>query len=237
MSKLRVQSFTLSLDGYGAGPHQDLQNPLGIRGPELMEWLFATRLWQQMYGGDRGETGVDNDMAVRGFANLGAWIIGRNMFGPIRGPWPDESWKGWWGEEPPYHVPVFVLTHHPRPSLTMAGGTVFTSSRKVFKLRSSKLGRPRMASMCDLAVVYPRFGNTCAKDGSTNCTWSSGLCCLEPESTCFKAWICRHLAMNVPNGFPVNAPPMRFFANGRDTTLSNSRSLVRRMRATHSLCA
>jgi dihydrofolate reductase len=125
MSKLRVQSFTVSLDGYGAGPDQDLQNPLGVRGPELMQWLFATRLWQQMYGGDGGEAGVDHDMAVKGFANIGAWIIGRNMFGPIRGPWPDENWKGWWGEEPPYHVPVFVLTHHPRPSLTMAGGTVF----------------------------------------------------------------------------------------------------------------
>jgi dihydrofolate reductase len=125
MSKLRVQSFAVSLDGYGAGPGQDLQNPLGIRGPELMEWFFATRLWQQMYGGDRGETGVDNDMATQGFANIGAWIIGRNMFGPVRGPWPDESWQGWWGDEPPYRVPVFVLTHHPRPSLTMAGGTVF----------------------------------------------------------------------------------------------------------------
>lgn len=125
MSKLRVQSFAVSLDGYGAGPDQDLQNPLGIRGPELMKWFFATRLWQQMQGGDGGETGVDNDMVTQGFANIGAWIIGRNMFGPVRGPWPDESWQGWWGDEPPYHVPVFVLTHHPRPSLTMAGGTVF----------------------------------------------------------------------------------------------------------------
>ncbi|WP_201312536.1 dihydrofolate reductase family protein [Dyella sp. EPa41] len=125
MSKLRVQSFALSLDGYGAGPRQDLENPLGVGGPELMEWFFPTRLWQSMYGEGGGETGVDNTLAEAGFKNVGAWILGRNMFGPVRGPWPDESWRGWWGEEPPYHVPVFVLTHHPRPPLPMAGGTTF----------------------------------------------------------------------------------------------------------------
>jgi dihydrofolate reductase len=125
MSKLRVQSFGMSVDGYSAGPDQDLQNPLGVRGPELMEWFFHTRMWRKMHGTTDGETGVDNDIAGKGFAGLGAWIIGRNMFGPVRGPWPDDSWKGWWGDEPPYHTPVFVLTHHPRPALTMAGGTVF----------------------------------------------------------------------------------------------------------------
>jgi dihydrofolate reductase len=125
MSTLRVQSFAISVDGYGAGPNQDLRNPLGVKGPELMEWFFHTRLWRQMYGEGNGEAGIDNDIAERGFAGIGAWIVGRNMFGPVRGPWPDESWKGWWGEEPPYHVPVFVLTHHSRPPLTMAGGTVF----------------------------------------------------------------------------------------------------------------
>ncbi|HYL01948.1 MAG TPA: dihydrofolate reductase family protein [Steroidobacteraceae bacterium] len=123
--KLRVQSFAISIDGYGAGPNQDLQNPLGVRGPELMEWFFQTRMWRQMHGQDGGETGVDNAMAVQGFAGIGAWILGRNMFGPVRGPWPDETWKGWWGEEPPYHTPVFVLTHYPRPPLAMAGGTEF----------------------------------------------------------------------------------------------------------------
>jgi dihydrofolate reductase len=125
MSKLRVQSFAVSMDGYAAGPNQDLQNPLGVRGPELMEWFFPTRFWRKMQGQDGGETGIDNKMAEQGFENLGAWILGRNMFGPIRGPWPDESWKGWWGEEPPYHVPVFVLTHHARPPLKMKGGTEF----------------------------------------------------------------------------------------------------------------
>ena len=125
MSKLRVQSFAVSLDGFSAGPGQDLEHPLGIRGPELMDWFFHTRVWQAMHGGEGGETGVDNTITEQGFANVGAWILGRNMFGPVRGPWPDESWRGWWGEEPPYHVPTFVLTHHARPPLIMAGGTTF----------------------------------------------------------------------------------------------------------------
>jgi dihydrofolate reductase len=125
MSKLRVRSLAVSLDGFGAGPNQDLQNPLGVNGPELMEWFFNTRTWRRMHGQDGGETGIDNDMAELGFAGFGAWILGRNMFGPVRGPWPDDSWKGWWGDQPPYHTPVFVLTHHARAPLAMAGGTVF----------------------------------------------------------------------------------------------------------------
>jgi dihydrofolate reductase len=125
MSKLRVQSFGVSLDGYGAGPNQDLENPLGVRGPEIMDWVFPTRMFHAMQKREGGETGVDNAMAEQGFANIGAWILGRNMFGPVRGPWSDDSWKGWWGDEPPYHTPVFVLTHHPRPPLPMAGGTEF----------------------------------------------------------------------------------------------------------------
>ncbi|TMH40641.1 MAG: dihydrofolate reductase [Betaproteobacteria bacterium] len=125
MSKLRVQSFAVSIDGYGAGPNQSLQNPLGVRGPELMEWFFPTRLWRKMQDLGEGETGTDNAVAEQGFAGIGAWILGRNMFGPVRGPWPDESWRGWWGEEPPYHTPVFVLTHYPRAPLKMKGGTEF----------------------------------------------------------------------------------------------------------------
>jgi dihydrofolate reductase len=125
MSKVRVQSFAISIDGYGAGPRQDLENPIGVNGVDLMEWFFHSRVWRQMHGQAGGETGVDNEMAERGFANVGAWILGRNMFGPVRGPWPDESWRGWWGDEPPYHTPVFVLTHHQRPPLRMAGGTEF----------------------------------------------------------------------------------------------------------------
>lgn len=125
MSKVRVQSFSISLDGYGAGPRQDLENPLGVGGMQVFDWFSPTQVFQRILGNDEGETGVDNDFAAEGFEGIGAYILGRNMFGPIRGPWPDESWKGWWGDEPPYHTPVFVLTHHERPSLKMEGGTEF----------------------------------------------------------------------------------------------------------------
>ncbi len=125
MARLRVQSFSISIDGYGAGPRQDLANPLGVGGLALHEWAFATRTFQRMHGGDGGTTGVDDEFAARGFENIGAWILGRNMFGPIRGAWPDEAWKGWWGDNPPYHTPVFVLTHFPRASITMDGNTAF----------------------------------------------------------------------------------------------------------------
>jgi dihydrofolate reductase len=125
MSKLRVNSFSLSLDGFGAGPDQSEDNPLGVGGLALHDWVFPTRTFQQLFGQEGGETGLDEDFAARGMANIGAWILGRNMFGPIRGPWPDESWKGWWGDNPPYHTDVFVLTHHARKPLEMEGGTVF----------------------------------------------------------------------------------------------------------------
>ncbi len=125
MSRLRVQSFSISLDGYGAGPGQALDQPMGVGGMALHGWVLGTRTFQRMHGGDGGRTGTDDAFAARGFENLGAWILGRNMFGPVRGPWPDDSWKGWWGTNPPYHVPVFVLTHHARPPLAMEGGTVF----------------------------------------------------------------------------------------------------------------
>ncbi len=126
MGKVRVNAFAISVDGFGAGPQQSLEHPLGRGGTELHQWMFATRTFQRMIGGDGGATeGVDEAFARRSMEGVGAWILGRNMFGPIRGPWPDDSWKGWWGEEPPYHVPAFVLTHHPRESLSMAGGTTF----------------------------------------------------------------------------------------------------------------
>lgn len=125
MSKLRVHTFAVSLDGYGAGPDQGLENPLGRGGEALHEWFFPTRTFQRMQGNQDGTTGTDDRFAARGLENIGAWIIGRNMFSPVRGPWADESWRGWWGENPPYHVPVFVLTHHARPPLEMQGGTVF----------------------------------------------------------------------------------------------------------------
>src|SRR6516165_663430 len=114
MSRLRVACFGISLDGFGAGPDQGLKNPLGVGGMALHEWVFPTRSFKEMHGEGGGATGIDDDFAARGVEGIGAWILGRNMFGPVRGPWPDESWKGWWGDEPPYHVPVFVLTHHAR---------------------------------------------------------------------------------------------------------------------------
>lgn len=125
MQRLRVHCLGVSLDGYSAGPDQSLENPLGVGGPDVMQWFFPTQTFQQIHGGGDGETGPDNDFAVRSFHNIGAWILGRNMFGPIRGPWPNDEWKGWWGETPPYHCDVFVLTHHARDPLPMDGGTTF----------------------------------------------------------------------------------------------------------------
>ncbi|ACL67372.1 bifunctional deaminase-reductase domain protein [Anaeromyxobacter dehalogenans 2CP-1] len=131
MSKLRVNAFSISIDGYGAGPDQSLENPLGVGGMALHRWVLDTRTFRRMHGdgagpgADEGRRGVDDDLAVRSFENVGAWILGRNMFAPSRGPWPDDGWKGWWGENPVYHVPVFVLTHHARPPLEMQGGTTF----------------------------------------------------------------------------------------------------------------
>ncbi len=126
MSKLRVHCFGMSLDGFGAGPNQDLNNPLGVGGMGLHQWFFPTRAFKKMHGdGGEGTTGIDNDFAERGFDGIGSWILGRNMFGPIRGAWPDDQWKGWWGDNPPYHSEVFVLTHHPRAPIQMSGGTTF----------------------------------------------------------------------------------------------------------------
>jgi dihydrofolate reductase len=125
MSRVRVLSFGVSMDGISAGPNQSIDHPLGVNGEDLMGWFFPTRVFRQMQGEADGETGIDNQMAERSFENVGAWILGRNMFGPVRGPWPDESWRGWWGEEPPYHVPIFVLTHHARKPLEMKGGNTF----------------------------------------------------------------------------------------------------------------
>ena len=126
MSRVRVESFTISADGFGAGPNQDIDHPLGERGESLHGWAIATRTFQRhLFGSDSGESGVDDEFAARGLSNVGAWILGRNMFGPVRGPWPDESWRGWWGENPVYRAPVFVLTHHARAPLVMEGGTTF----------------------------------------------------------------------------------------------------------------
>ena len=125
MSKVHVSSFGISLDGFSAGTEQSIDNPLGVNGTDLMEWFFPTKTFIEQHGGEGGETGIDDDFAAKSMTGNGAWILGRNMFGPVRGPWPDDEWKGWWGDEPPYHVPTFVLTHHPREPIEMKGGTTF----------------------------------------------------------------------------------------------------------------
>jgi dihydrofolate reductase len=125
MQKVRVAAFGVSMDGFSAGLDQSLQDPLGKRGPEIFQWFFRTKTFCAMHGRDGGVTDSDDEMARRSMDNCGAWILGRNMFGPVRGPWPDSSWKGWWGDNPPYHVPTFVLTHHEREPLVMQGGTTF----------------------------------------------------------------------------------------------------------------
>ncbi len=149
MSKVKVAAFSISLDGYGAGPRQSLENPLGVRGTELHNWFFHTEVFKKMTGQSGGATGIDNDFALRSFENVGAWILGRNMFGPVRGPWvidpaTGDSWKGWWGDTPPYHTPVFVLTHHARAPLEMNGGTTFhfVSDGPDSALRQAKQATP-----------------------------------------------------------------------------------------------
>ena len=152
MSKLRVSSFSVSIDGFGAGPKQDVKDPLGVGGEALHEWMFPTRTFRQMSDNLDGSTGPDEDFAKRGFENVGAWIMGRNMFGPIRGAWPDKNWKGWWGDNPPYHVPVFVLTHHARAPITMEGGTTFNfvtdGIRSRWSVRLTRLAE-RMSSLVE----------------------------------------------------------------------------------------
>lgn len=125
MGKVHVSAFGITLDGFSAGPDQSLNDPLGVNGKEMMEWFFPTKTFIEQHGGEGGETGIDDDFAAQSMTGNGAWILGRNMFGPVRGAWPDDEWKGWWGDEPPYHVPTFVLTHHPREPIVMKGGTTF----------------------------------------------------------------------------------------------------------------
>ena len=173
MSKLRIHSFGMSVDGLGAGPNQNLENPLGVGGLALHEWVFKTRTFHTMVGKDGGETGADDDFVARGFDNIGAWIIGRNMFGPVRGPWPDDTWKGWWGEDPPYHTPVFVLTKHARRSLTMSGGTVeprSTSSPMASAMRARARLRLLKEKISGWAASSQPSESTFMLDSSMRCT-------------------------------------------------------------------
>jgi dihydrofolate reductase len=169
VSKLRVLSFAISIDGYGAGPNQDLQNPLGVGGPELMEWFFHTRLWRRMHGHEDGEAGVDNGIVEQAFAGIGAWILGRNMFGPVRGPWPDESWRGWWGEEPPYHTPVFVLTHQRARRCTWRGHRVSFRHGGIRGRLAAAQAAAGAKDVCAWVAGWPPSVNICAPALLTSC--------------------------------------------------------------------
>jgi dihydrofolate reductase len=171
MPKLRVQNFAISVDGYGAGPNQDLNNPLGVGGIALHEWAFATSTFRQMLGQDGGTTGTDDEFAARGFNDVGAWILGRNMFGPLRGAWPDSSWRGWWGDNPPYHTPVFVLTNHSRASINMSGGTTFHFVTEGIMPHLKEPWTQRTAATSDWAAESPQSVNFFALDLLTKCTW------------------------------------------------------------------
>ena len=208
MPKLRVNSFSVSLDGYGAGPNQDLANPMGVGGMALHGWALATRTFRTMFGKEDGTAGMDEAFAARGFENLGAWILGRNMFGPVRGPWPDESWKGWWDDNPPYHVPVFILTHHARAPIPMEGGTTFhfvtegieaalDRARDAAKNKDVRLGGGVATSR-----QYLQPGS------STRCTWPSRRSSSAPGSIFSAASTCPSWAIGAPSMSRPKPPPM-----------------------------
>ena len=184
MSRFRVSNFAVSLDGYSAGPNQDLENPLGVGGLEIMQPYFQTRSCREMHGREGGETGIDSDFGYGMFRGVGAWILGRNMFGPIRGPWPDDAWKGWWGDDPCYHKPVFVLTHQAREPVEMKGGTTFYFVTDGIESASrAPARRPRTRTSC-WAEACPRSSSTGGPGYSTNCISSRCPCSSEPERAC-----------------------------------------------------
>ena len=200
MTRVRVESFTISLDGYGAGPNQDIDNPLGIGGTDLHQWLFPTRTFQRaLFGKDGGTTGVDDDFAARGFENIGAWILGRNMFSPLRGPWPDMNWKGWWGDNPPYHVPVFILTHHARPPIEMEATRHSISSRAAFATRLKGHARRPAEWTCASAVGRTPSSSIFARASLMSCTLLSHPSCSAEENGCSKGLTCGLWDTNASN--------------------------------------
>jgi len=183
--KLVVRCFGVSADGFGAGPNQDVNNPMGVDGMALHQWVLPTRTFQKkLFGKDGGTEGPDDDFAKRGFVNIGAWILGRNMFGPVRGPWPDDRWKGWWGDEPPYHCGVFVLTHHARPPISMKGGTVFHFVTDGIEAALQRPKRLRATRISGWAAASPPSGNIFAPDSSMNCIWRFHRRCLGRAKIC-----------------------------------------------------
>jgi dihydrofolate reductase len=175
--KLRVHNFSVSIDGYAAGPDQSLDNPLGVGGMLIHNWAIGTRTFRKIFGEEGGDEGVDDRFAAAGEVGLGATIMGRNMFGPIRGDWTDDEWKGWWGDDPPYHHPTFVLTHHPRESITMEGGTVFHFVTDGIEAAWGGRTRRRTGKTYALPAAFPQSSSICGPGWSTRCTWRMRRCC------------------------------------------------------------
>ena len=199
MSKLRVHCFALSLDGYGAGPRQDRDNPLGVGGTALHRWFYPTHTFRSTGGEKDGTTGVDDGFARRGLENIGAWIMGRNMFGPIREAWPDEEWKGWWGDDPPYHGPVFVLTHHARPPVPMQGGTTFHFVTGGIEEALRKAREAAGSKNVAWAAGSRRSASISTRVWWTRCTWRSRRCSSARESTSCPAWTCPRSDISSPS--------------------------------------
>ena len=196
MTRVRVHNFTISLDGYGAGPRQTREEPLGAGGEEVHDWYIPTRTFQRMGGKTGGTTGVDDDFAARFGEGVGAWIMGRNMFGPIRGPWPDDAWRGWWGRNPPYHGPVFVLTHHERPPAQMEGGTVFHFVTGGIGEAMERATEAAAGRDVEIGGGVSTVRQTSKRDSSTSCTWRSRQDCSGRASTSCTASTSRAWAMS-----------------------------------------
>ena len=204
---LVVRGFAISIDGFGAGPSQDVKNPLGIGGTALHEWALGTRTFQKrLLGKDDGATGPDDDFAARSFENIGAWILGRNMFGPIRGPWPDDSWKGWWGDEPPYHCPVYVVTHHARAPIAMKGGTVFHFVTEGIHAALKRAWDWRTVRTSDWVAASQRYGNISRRGSSVKCTSRSHRRSLVPARIFFPDLISCASVTGAQNMSPRQTP-------------------------------
>ncbi len=189
MGRVRVAAFSVSLDGFGAGPEQSLQDPLGKRGTELHSWFFGTKTFKAMFGEGGGSEGVDETFAHRSMDGFGAFILGRNMFGPVRGEWLDDSWKGWWGDNPPYHAPTFVLTHHAREPIVMEAGTTFHFVTDGIHAALGARATPREHVTSRSEVASRPFANTCRPACSMNCTLRFRLSCSDGARRCSRAWI------------------------------------------------
>ena len=192
MARFRVSAFGISMDGFGAGAEQSLDNPMGVGGMQVHGWAFETKTFRAMHVGEGDSTGVDEEFAARSFENVGAWILGRNMFGPVRGSWGDESWKGWWGDTPPYHVPVFVLTHYARAPIEMKGGTTFYFITDGIESALRQARESAGGRMFALEEEWRLSASTSRRDPLMSCISQFLRYCWERERIFFRGWICRN---------------------------------------------